>query len=100
MSLSRIFTSQICLLTIFAKIKFSRIFPNSQYSDDNKLKLLLLKKILAKAMEFLYRKLDPPLSCLFFCVTNIFMLYKPVAVVNAASVPKRHTVLSLVNAGW
>ena len=30
-----IFTSQICLLTLFAKVKFSRKFPNLQYMQRN-----------------------------------------------------------------
>ena len=29
------FTSQMCLLTLYAKIKFSRKFPNLQYMDSN-----------------------------------------------------------------
>ena len=33
MRLSRYLTSQICLLTLSAKIKFSRKFPDLQYSD-------------------------------------------------------------------
>ena len=37
MHCSRVFTSQVCPITLFAKIKFSRKFPNLQYNINNNL---------------------------------------------------------------
>ena len=42
MSLSRIFTSQVCLLTLFAKIKFSQKFPNYSISQSQSYPLSVL----------------------------------------------------------
>ena len=79
MSKSRIFTSQICLLTLFAKIKFSRKFPNLQYLTVAHISKVTLTRSSHSIQHIKRCSENCVLPCTIFHVGTVFFL----SVINA-----------------